>query len=118
MALQHNAFERRVSARASVRNQLNRTRHSLEFRPEERLGLVSGCICHWIKKVFHCFAVAKESHKFHVAFDVELHGTDDDHELIARYNARCEALGMMEYDHSVLRLREAVHRAFVNRSRE
>ena len=41
MPLQHDAFERRTSARAAVRNQLKRTRHSLEFRPEELVGLVS-----------------------------------------------------------------------------
>ena len=42
MALQHDAMERCASARASVCNHLKRTGHSLEFRPGERLGLVSG----------------------------------------------------------------------------
>jgi hypothetical protein len=29
--------------------------------------------------------------KFECEFDVELHGTDDDRELMARRNARCES---------------------------
>ena len=33
-------LERRASARAAVRNQLEPTGHSLEFRPEERVGLL------------------------------------------------------------------------------
>ena len=44
---------------------------------------------------------------------------DDNHELMARYNARREALGLAEFDRNVERLREAVHEASVtNRSRE
>ena len=57
MTLQHDAFERRVSAWAAVHNQLKCTEHSLEFCPEERVGLVSGRIRRWIKKVFHYFAL-------------------------------------------------------------
>ena len=48
----------------------------------------------------------------------ELYGTNDDRELMGRYNARREASEMVEYDHSMLRLREAVHEAFVKKSRE
>ena len=118
MTLQHDAFERRASARAAVRNQSKRTGHSLEFRLEERVGLVSGRICCWIKKAFHYFALAKGSHKFHHEFNIKLHATDDDRKLMARYNARREASEMVEYDHSMLRLREAVHEAFVKKSRE
>jgi len=118
MALQHDAMERRASAQASVRNHLKRTGHSLEFRPEERFRLVSCRIRHWIKKAFHCLALGDASRKFEREFDVELHGTDDDRELIARYIARREALGMAEIDHSVSRVRAAVHEASVNRSRE
>ena len=33
-------LERRASARAAVRNQIEPTVHSLEFRPEERVGLL------------------------------------------------------------------------------
>jgi hypothetical protein len=64
MALQHDALEHRASARASVRNHLKRTGYSLEFRTEERLGLVSGRICHWIKKAFDCLALCNARHKF------------------------------------------------------
>ena len=42
MPLQHDAFERRAAAQAAVRNQLERTGHSLVFHPAERVGLVSG----------------------------------------------------------------------------
>ena len=49
MPLQYDAFERRAFTRAAVHNQLKRTGHSLEFRPEERVGLVSGRIRRWIK---------------------------------------------------------------------
>ena len=115
MPLQHDAFECRAAARAAVRNQLERTGHSLEFHPAERLGLVSGRIRRLIKKAFHIFSRGKESRKFYREFNVELHGTDDDCELMARYNARHEESGLVEYDHSVSRLREAVHEASVKR---
>ena len=55
MPLKHYTFERRASARAAVRNQLKRTGHSLEFRPEDRVSLVSGHIRRWIKKAFYQF---------------------------------------------------------------
>ena len=58
-----------------VRNNLKRTGHSLEFRPEEHLGLISSRIRHWIKKAFHIFTLCKENCKFQREFDVELHGT-------------------------------------------
>ena len=83
MPLQHDAFERRASARTAVRNQLKHTRYSLEFRPKEHVGLVSGRIRRWIKKAFHIFSLGKESPKFHREFNIELHGTDDDRELMA-----------------------------------
>ena len=76
--------------KAAVRNQVERTGHSLEFHPTERVGLVSGRIRRLIKKAFHIFSLGKESHKFNREFNVELHGTDDDRELMARYNARRE----------------------------
>ena len=79
----------------------------LEFHPAERVGLGSGRIRRLIKKAFHIFSLGKESRKFYREFNVELHGTDDDRELIARYNARCEESGLAEYDRSVSRLREA-----------
>ena len=118
MSLQHDAFERHASARAAVRNQLKRTGHSLEFRPEERVGLVSGRIRHWIKKVFYYFTISKADHKFQREFNVELHGTDDDRELMARYNARREESGLAEFDRNVSRLREAVKKTLVDRSPE
>ena len=117
MPLQHNAFERRAADRAAVRNQLERTGHSLEFHPVERVGLVSGRIRRLIKKVFHIFSLGKESCKFYREFNVELHGTDDDRELMALYNAREES-GLAEYDRSVSRLREAVHETLVQRSHD
>jgi hypothetical protein len=64
MALQHDALERRASTQASVRNYLKCTGYSLEFRPEERLGLVSGRIRHWVKKAFHCLMLGNASRKF------------------------------------------------------
>ena len=118
MSLQHDAFECRAAARVAVRNQLERTGHSLELHPAERLGLVSGRIRRLIKKAFHIFSLAKESRKFYREFNVELHGTDDNHELMARYNARREESGLAEYDRSVSRLRKAVHEALVQRSHD
>jgi hypothetical protein len=118
MALQHDTLERRASTRASVRNHLKRTGYSLEFRPEERLGLISGRIHHWIKKPFHCLTLGNASRKFEREFDVELHGTDDDRGLMARCKLRREASGMAEIDHSVSRVGAVVHGASVNRSRE
>jgi hypothetical protein len=118
MALQHDALECRASARASVHDHLKRTRYFLEFRPEEHLGLVRGRIHRWIKKAFHCLALGNASHKFEREFDIELHGTDDDCELMARCKLRREALGMAEIDRSVSRVGEAVHDISVNRSHE
>ena len=69
MTLQHDAFERRVSARAVECNQLKRTGHSLEFRTKESLGLVSSRIHCWIKKAFHYFTLAKANYKFQREFD-------------------------------------------------
>jgi hypothetical protein len=98
MALQHDALERCASTRASVHNHLKRTGHSLEFRPQERLGLVSDRIRCWIKKAFHCLPLGNASCKFEREFDVELHGTNDDRELMAQRKLRREASGMAEID--------------------
>ena len=94
-------LERRASARAAVHNQLEPTGHSLEFRPEERVGLLRCRIRRWVKRAFQCFELGRENRKFQREFNVELHGTDDDRELMARYNARCEASGLVEFDHNV-----------------
>ena len=118
MPLQHDAFERRATARAAVRNQLERTGHSLEFHPAERVGLVSGRIRCLIKKAFHIFSLGKESLKFYREFNIELHSTDDDRELMARYNTRREVSEMAKYDRSVSKLREAVHELLVKRSHD
>ena len=93
MPLQHDAFERRAAAQAAVRNQLERTGHSLELHPAERVGPFSGRIRRLINKFFHIFSLGKESRKFCREFNVELHGTDDDRELMALYNARREESG-------------------------
>ena len=111
-------LERRASARAAVRNQMEPTRHSLEFRPEERVGLLRCRIRRWVKRAFQCFEVGRENRKFQCEFNVELHGTNDDRELMARYNARREASGLAEFDRNVERLCEAVYEASANRSRE
>ena len=69
-------------------------------------GLVSGRIRRLIKKAFYIFSIDKESRKFCREFNVELHGTNDDRELMALYNARCEESGRAEYDRSVSRLHD------------
>ena len=71
MPLQYDAFEHPAAARAAVRNQLERTGHSLEFHPAEGVGLVSSRICRLIKKAFHIFSLGKESRKFYREFNVE-----------------------------------------------
>ena len=118
MALQHDAFERRASARAALRNQLKHTGHSLEFRPEKCVGLVSGHIDRWIQKAFYIFTISKADRKFQREFNVELHGMDDDRELMARYNARREESELAEFDLNVSRFWEAVKETLVDRSRE
>ena len=107
-------LERRASTRAAVRNQMEPIGHSLEFRPDERVGLLRCRIRRWVKRAFQCFELGREIRKFQREFNVELHGTDDDRELMARYNARREGSGLAEFDHNVERLREAVHEASVN----
>ena len=116
MALQHDALECCASARASVRSNLKCIGHFLEFCPEERLGLVSSRIRRWIKKVVHIFALSKLDRKFQCEFDVVLHGTDDDRELMARYNARREESRLAEFDHNVRRLRQVVKEMLVDMS--
>ena len=83
MPLQYDAFELHASTRAAVRNQLKRTGNSFEFRLEERVGLVSVPIRSRIKKAFYYFTISKADHKFQREFSIELHGTDDDCELMA-----------------------------------
>jgi len=68
----------------------------------------------WVKRAFQCFELGRENRKFQREFNVELHGTNDDRELMARYNARREASGIAEFDRNVERLHEAVHEASVN----
>ena len=111
-------LERHASARAAVRNQMEPTRHSLDFQPEERVGLLRCRIHRWVKRAFHCFELGRENCKFQHEFNVELHGTDDDRELMAHYNARYEASGLAEFDRNMERLHEVVHDALVNRFRE
>ena len=111
-------LERRASTRAAVRNQMEPIGHFLEFRPEERVGLLRCRIRRWVKRAFQCFELDRENRKFQHEFNVELHGTDDDRELMARYNARREVSGLAEFDRNMSKLREAVHGALVNRSRE
>jgi hypothetical protein len=95
---------------------LKLTGHSLEFRPEDHVGLVSGCIRRWIKKAFYYFSISKADRKFQREFNVELHGMDDDRELMARYNARHEESGLAEFNRNMSRLREAVKKTLVDRS--
>ena len=118
MSLQHDAFEHRASARAVVRNQMKRTGYFLEFRPEERVGLVSGRIRRWIKKAFYYFTISKADRKFQLEFNVEQHGSYDDRELMAQDNARREESGLAEFDRNVSRFRAAVKKTLVDRSPE
>ena len=71
-------LERRASARAAVRNQLETTGHSFEFRSDERVGFLRCRIRRWVKRAFQCFELGQKNHKFQREFNVELHGTDDD----------------------------------------
>ena len=57
-------LERQASTRAAVRNQMELTGHSLEFRPEERVGLLRCRIRHLVKRAFQCFELNRENHKF------------------------------------------------------
>ena len=72
----------------------------------------------YLISVLKLYLFLNETYKFYREFNVELHGTDDDRELMARYNARREESGLAEYDRSVSRLREAVHEASVKRSHD
>ena len=111
-------LERRASARAAVRNQMEATGHSLEFRPEEHVGLIRSRIHRLIKKAFQCFKFQKVNRRLEREFPVKLYGTEDHRELMARYNARREASGLAEFDRNVSRLPEAVHESLVPRSHE
>ncbi|RLM69599.1 hypothetical protein C2845_PM17G09610 [Panicum miliaceum] len=85
MTLQKDVLERRAFAWASVGNHLSRTGHSLEFRPEEHLGLVSGRIRRWIKKSFDYLKLRNARRKFECEFNVDLHRTQKmEEDLIAK----------------------------------
>ena len=71
-----------------------------------------------LRRHFTASHLGKACCKFQGEFDVELHGMDDDRDLMARYNARHEASGMVEFDRFGSRLRKVVHEAFVNRFHE
>ena len=91
-------------------------RYAINWSPPD-IPLSSDLRCRirrWVKRAFQCFELGRENRKFHHEFNVELHGTDDDHELMARYNTRREASELAEFDRNVERLREAVHEASVN----
>ena len=92
--MQHDALERWAAARALVRNQLERTGHSLEFHPEEHVGFIRSRIHRLIKKAFQCFKFQKVNRRLEREFPVKLYGTEDDRELMARYNARRAASGL------------------------
>ena len=79
---------------------------------------MSGRIRRWIKKAFYYFTISKADHKFQREFSVELHGMDDDRELMAWYNARREESGLAEFNRNMSRLREAVKETLVDRSSE
>ena len=68
--------------------------------------------------MFYFFTISKADRKFQHEFNVELHGTDDDRELMARYNARREESGLAKFVHNVSRLREVVKKTLVDRSPE
>ena len=68
--------------------------------------------------MFYIFTISKADRKFQCEFNVELHGMDDDRELMARYNVRREELGLAEFDRNMSRLREAVKKTLVDRSPE
>ena len=111
MTLQHHGVEQRASARLAVRDRLTSVGHSLKFWPSDRLGLISGRVRRWIKKAVEKIALCNIPDEI----EVELYGTEDDRNLMARYKARREASGMAEIDRSMARVREAVHEATLNR---
>jgi hypothetical protein len=55
----------------------------------------------WIKKAFDCLALCNARCKVERELDVELHGTNDDRELMARCNVRRKVSGIAQIDHSV-----------------
>ena len=57
-------LERRASARAAVHNQLEPTGHSLEFQPEERVGLLRGRIAVWLREHFNALNLVKKIANF------------------------------------------------------
>jgi len=61
-------LERRASTRAAVHNQMEATGHSLEFRPEECVGLMKCRIRRWVKRAFQCFELGRENRKFQREF--------------------------------------------------
>ena len=76
---------------------------------------MSGHIRRWIEKALYYFTIPKADHKFQHEFNVELHGIDDDRELMARYNAIREESGLAKFVHNMSRLREAVKKTLVDR---
>ena len=57
-------LERRAPARAAVRNQMEPTGHSLEFRPEERVGLLRCRIRRWLREHFNALNLVEKIANF------------------------------------------------------
>ena len=79
---------------------------------------MSGHIRRWIEKALYYFTIPKADRKFQREFNVELHSTNDNCELMARYNARRKESGLAKFDRNVSRLQEAVKKTLVDRSLE
>ena len=69
---------------------------SVELRLGRRYAI------NWSGMPFHIFSSGKESRKFHRQFNVELHGTDDDRELMARYNGVIKMTSHAIFQYNVL----------------
>ena len=104
-------LERRATARAYVRTALGRLGHILGFRAWERIGLIRQRIRVRRVRISKILELKRENPKPTDEY-VEMFGTDDDRDLIARYNVRQEASGMAAIHRSVAKVREAARKIF------
>ena len=104
-------LERRSTARAYVRTALGRLRHILGFRAWERIGLCRHRMRVRRVRISKILEIRRKNPR-PTDENVEMFGTDDDRDLIARYNARQEASGMAAIHRSVAKVREAARKIF------
>ena len=105
------SLERRATARAYVQAAIGRLGHVLGFRAWERIGLARQRMRGRRVRISKILAWKRSTPKL-TDEEVEMFGTYDDRELVARYNARQEASGLAAIRRSMTKVRVVATKIF------